>query len=175
MPEFVQNLDLIFVDIHLADCCGMEILYEIRLHLSKLPVVMLTNVCSEEVILRSIQLGASGYIFKPELQSMQNALIDVMNGGAVLSPGVAHKILYSIRDQQGTTKHSNLNAKLTSREIQILEQYTTGRSKIQIADVLKISEETVRSHVKNIYKKLEVNNKLALLRLCQEQGLLSAS
>lgn len=149
--------ELILMDIDMPGINGVEALKIIRSLFVDLPVIMLTVFEDDDNIYKSICAGASGYILK---KTKPDALIemikDVFEGGAPMTSSVAKKILQLF--PKDTNKTSGFDANLSKREIELLRLLVLGKSYKMIADELFISIETVRTHIKNIYKKLRVNS-----------------
>ncbi|MBL0237732.1 MAG: response regulator transcription factor [Saprospiraceae bacterium] len=150
------NPDLILMDIDMPLMDGISALRILRNSGNYIPVIMLTIFDDDENIYNSICAGASGYILKNDLENIRQAISEVLQGGAPLTGLVAKKIIQSfsgIKKEQ-VSKHDLLSDK----ENQILQELVKGQSYKMIAESLKISIDTVRTHIKKIYKKLEVNS-----------------
>ena len=113
---------------------------------------MLTVHQNDKLVFDSLCAGASGYLVKntPPARII-DAIQEALRGGAPMSTQVARMVVQSFRKKQETT--------LTERERDVLQQLCEGKSYKSIGDALFISQDTVRSHIKSIYKKLEVNSK----------------
>lgn len=118
-------------------------------------IVMYTQFQDEDKIFQSLCAGADGYILKKTSPlALFSALKDVLNGGAPMSPIIARKVLESF---QRKSKENSKKYNLTTREIEVLKLLVKGCSMKFIASELFISFETCKSHLKNIYIKLQVN------------------
>lgn len=148
---------LILMDIDMPGVSGLEALRQIKNYYSHIPVVMLTVFENNENILESIKAGADGYILKQDVLQLPEVLLQILQGGAPLTGIVAKKILGIISIPKDTHAPANLQA-LTSREGQVLELLADGNSYKMIANRMAISIETVRSYIKQVYKKLNVNS-----------------
>jgi DNA-binding NarL/FixJ family response regulator len=148
--------DVILMDIDMPGTNGINALKKIRAVNEKVQVIMLTVFEDEQNIFDAICAGANGYILKKNFDQIPAAIIDVMAGGAPMTSSVAKKALSFISKKQ-PIQQENLEI-LTPRETQILENIVKGFSYKMIAAELDISIETIRSHIKNIYKKLHVNS-----------------
>ncbi|MBK9631994.1 MAG: response regulator transcription factor [Saprospiraceae bacterium] len=148
--------DLILMDIDMPILDGISAVSLMRANGLDIPVIMLTIFEDNENIYNAICAGASGYLFKNDLENIHDAIKDVLNGGAPLTGIVAKKIIQSFAGKKMETpvKHELLSEK----ENQILQELVKGQSYKMIADALHISIDTVRTHIKKIYKKLEVNS-----------------
>ena len=119
---------------------------------------MLTVFEDDEHIYDALCAGANGYLLKSDIERIQMALQEVLNGGAPLTGSIAKRIIANLRTpfsqklkEQGT---------LTEKEMQILESLARGNSYKMISAELEISIDTVRTHIRSIYKKLHVNSAL---------------
>jgi DNA-binding NarL/FixJ family response regulator len=148
--------DLILMDIDMPGMDGITAVKLLRNHGFQVPVIMLTIFDDDDHIYNAICAGASGYLLKNDIENITPAIKDVLNGGAPLTGIVAKKIMnaFSGKPQQKTVKTEILSEK----ENQILQELIKGQSYKMIADKLLISIDTVRTHIKKIYKKLEVNS-----------------
>ena len=146
---------ILLLDIGLPDMSGID---AIPLILEKIPdinIVMLTTYEEEDVILRALCTGACSYISKKaSLEEIVEALRIVANGGSYMSPSVAREIVNHLMG--GRVSKATI---LTDRQKEILEKLVDGKSYNTIAAELFISVETVRTHIKKLYKVLHVNNK----------------
>jgi len=146
---------ILLLDIGLPDMSGID---AIPLILEKIPdinIVMLTTYEEEDVILRALCTGACSYISKKaSLEEIVEALRIVANGGSYMSPSVAREIVNHLMG--GRVSKATI---LTDRQKEILEKLVDGKSYNTVATELFISVETVRTHIKKLYKVLHVNNK----------------
>jgi len=148
--------DVILMDIDMPGTSGKEALKEIKSHYPEVEIIMLTVFDDNENIFECIQSGASGYLLKStSSEKIIEAIKDVKEGGAPMTPQVAKKVLQLLPKAVNETKEST---HLTSREVQVLSYLTKGYSYKLIASELNISIDTVRHFIKIIYKKLHVNS-----------------
>jgi DNA-binding NarL/FixJ family response regulator len=146
--------DLVVMDIDMPGIGGVEGVKRIKNSSPDTKVVMHTMFDDDNRIFDSICSGADGYLLKntSPLQ-LVNALQDVMNGGAPMSPFVAQKVFQHFRQSKSNVEKFNL----TAREKEILELLVKGNSYKMIADKSNIGIDTVKKHLQNIYHKLHVN------------------
>jgi len=146
---------ILLLDIGLPGINGLD---AIPLILKKIPdinIVMLTTYEEEDVILKALCAGACSYISKKaSLEEIVEALRIVANGGSYMSPSIAREIVNHLMG--GRVSKATI---LTDRQKDILEKLVDGKSYQTIASELFISVETVRTHIKKLYKVLHVNNK----------------
>lgn len=152
---------VILLDINMPGTNGLQAIPEIKKTLPHAYVIILTVFDSPETVFEALNMGADGYLTKnSNTEKITEAIKDVCNGGGVMSMNVARIVMQSFQ--------KNLNSPLTKRETEILQRIATGQTKIQIANDLFIDQNTVRSHVKNIYIKLDVNSKADAIKTAKQ-------
>ena len=150
--------DVILMDIELPLVNGIEAVRLIREKYPDVKILMETIFEEDEKIFQSICNGAQGYILKntpPE--EILDAIREIYEGGAPMSPIIASKVLRMFKFNLGKQAENSFD--LSSREKEILKCLVEGMSYKMIADTCFISADTVNSHIKNIYKKLQVHSK----------------
>jgi two-component system, NarL family, response regulator LiaR len=146
---------IILLDIGLPGISGIDAIPYILEKIPDINIVMLTTYEEEDVILKALCSGACSYISKKaSLEEIVDALRIVANGGSYMSPSIAREIVNHLMG--GRISKATI---LTDRQKEILEKLVDGKSYQTIAGELFVSVETVRSHVKKMYKVLHVNNK----------------
>jgi DNA-binding NarL/FixJ family response regulator len=149
--------DVLLMDINLGGISGIEGTYALKTRFPKMDVLMLTVYEENDKIFRSLCAGASGYLLKktpPE--DLLKAIRETTLGGAPMSASIARKVLSIF---QTVAPPVLPEVDLTAREREILEHLVAGSNYKMIARDLFISIDTVGSHVKNIYQKLQVHSK----------------
>jgi DNA-binding NarL/FixJ family response regulator len=166
--------DLVLMDVELPGINGIEATRRLHALAPELPVVVLTVFESPQVILEAISAGASGYVLKKtgarELAAQLRAVLD---GGAPLSPAVAATLLEFVR-LGGAGRGAPADPKrldLTERETDVLRRLVDGRTYDQTAADLGISASTVRTHIRAIYRKLQVHSVAEAVRKAVQSGL----
>ncbi len=172
--EVDHNIDVVVMDINMPEMNGIEATSIISQRWPQIKIVMSSVFDDEQNLFDAILAGASGYLLKDELpQKIHRSIYEAMEGGMPMSAMIAKKALQLIR--RSSPMHPSQNAKdfqLTDRETEVLEQLAKGLSYEQIADNLFISYGTVRKHVENIYRKLEVNNRTGAIDKAHRGGIL---
>lgn len=148
--------DVILMDIDMPNSNGVQAVKNLRAVYADLPVIMFTVFEDNENIFDAICAGANGYLLKKNFEQIPAAIQDVLSGGAPLTSSIAKKVLSFLPPKAPDNKAPQDN--LTPREIEILNYVVKGYSYKMIAAELLISLETVRSHIKKMYKKLQVNS-----------------
>ncbi|MBO0950288.1 response regulator transcription factor [Fibrella forsythiae] len=149
--------DVVLMDIQMPGISGIEALQKIKAALPATKVLMQTVYEDEHRVFAAICGGASGYVLKsPDPEVIVQAVRDVYNGGAQMSPTIAAKVLGMFQQQFVQTQPTYVD--LTDREREVLSCMVKGMSYKLIADACCLSYHTVHWHVKNIYEKLHVNS-----------------
>ena len=147
-----DNPDIILMDIELPGMSGIEGIKIIKKQLPETNIIMITVHENGELVFDALCAGACGYITKTSNYSkLLEGIEEALSGGAPMSSNIARMVVESFQ--------KNSNSPLTKRETQVLELLSKGKSYSVIADELFIHKETVKSHIKNIYYKLQVNSK----------------
>jgi DNA-binding NarL/FixJ family response regulator len=157
--------DVILLDIELPGVNGIDAIPKLKKLLPQCYVLILTVYESEKLIFNALANGASGYLTKntPSAKIIES-ITEVKNGGGPMSINIAKLVIRSFQKNQ--------ESPLSRRETQILELIGDGKSRSQIAKDLFIDLETVRSHIKNIYIKLDVNSRADALKMAKQNKLI---
>lgn len=154
-----KPLDVILLDINLLGMSGIEGIPLLLNELPKVDIIMLTTFEDNDSIFKALCAGACSYLSKKTpLKKIQEAVEVVYDGGSYMSPSIARKIVNKYAPKR------NQSSNLTPRQKEIVNGIVAGKSYKMIADDLFVSLDTVRSHIKNIYKTLEINSKAELIK-----------
>ena len=169
-----HNIDVILMDIDMPILNGIEATEIIKNKYPHIKVIMLTDFDNDENIFNAIKAGADGYLLKEvEPKTLYEGIIDTLNGGAAMNPSIALKTLKLLRNPIDLdNKKEEEIIKLTTREVDVLEQLSKGLNYINIAENLFLSPATVRKHIENIYTKLQVHNKLEAVQKAKKNNLI---
>jgi DNA-binding NarL/FixJ family response regulator len=165
--------DVILMDIDMPGINGIEAVRKVRTVDKKVQILMLTIFDDNRHVLDAICAGASGYLLKKHLSDhLSEAIQLVMQGEAPMSPGIARMIVQSMQEQAAQPARATAaDYGLTNREKEILGQLSKGRGLKIIAGELSISIDTVRTHIKNIYEKLQVHSQAEAVSKALNDGL----
>ena len=153
--------DITLIDLRMPLMSGVEAIAEIRREFPGARIIVLTTYDGDEDIYRSVQAGAQGYLLKDMFFEELESAIRKVHGGARLIPG-------SVAERLAARMSSS---ELTSRELEVLKQIVDGKSNKEIANVLSISEATVKSHINNILSKLGVSDRTQAATRALQRGI----
>lgn len=157
----ILNLDVVLVDIQLPQLNGIDCIAKLKPLCEKTQFLICTNFEDTDLIFKALQAGASGYLTKTtQKKKIIEAITDIYNGGAPLNSHIAKKIVESFHHNY---QENHEIQKLSEREKEILDLLTKGLKYKEIAQQLYISIETVRTHIRNIYEKLQVHSRTAAI------------
>lgn len=147
--------DFILMDIDMPGMSGIEAVQKIRKFNTQVPIVMLTVFDDNNHVFEALQAGASGYLLKKYISTkLFEAIQEVLDGGAPMSPSIARMVLASLQQKPALENPYQL----TAREREVLTSLSKGNSYKLIASEFAISIDTVRTHIKKIYEKLHVHS-----------------
>jgi len=168
-----QKPDILLTDIGMPQLTGIEITDILRREMPGVGVVILTIYNDDERVFAAIKAGARGYVLKDSPPEDTIAAVRaVAKGEALMNPSLVGRVLSEF-GRLSTQKAADnaVFAELTDREREVLTEVGKGRRNKEIADVLFISEKTVKNHISNIFAKLEVNSRAEAALLAARQGL----
>lgn len=153
--------DIILLDVQLPGIRGVDAIPALKKALPGVHILVLTVYESEDIIFTALRNGAAGYLTKNiPANKIIESIKEVLNGGGAMSTGIAKLVMQSFQ--------KNMATPLTKRETQILESIANGKSRSKIATELFVDLETVKTHIKNIYHKLDVNSKDEAIKIARE-------
>jgi DNA-binding NarL/FixJ family response regulator len=166
VEEFMQSAiapDVLLLDIELPGITGLEGAFHIKQQHPQINILMLTVYEDKERIFKALQAGATGYLLKnTPLPKIKSAILDAVDGGVPMSPLVAKKVIAYFATKPAVSETSNAE-QLTGREHEVALLLINGDTYKQVAWRLNISPDTVRQHIKHIYRKLQINSRVQLI------------
>lgn len=169
-----HNIDVVLMDIEMPVLNGIETAQVVKQKYPQIKIIMLTAFDNDEHIFNAIKAGADGYLLKEiNPEDLYNGIVDTLNGGAAMNPSIALKTLKLLRnpmDIQNPIDQEDIS--LSKREVEVLEQLSKGLSYTVIAKNLFLSPSTVRKHIENIYKKLQVHSKIEAVQKAKNYNII---
>ena len=152
--------DIALVDIGLPDMSGIEVIRALKARCPACNVLVVTTFGDEKTVTAALESGAAGYLLKgPSREELKRDIRSLQDGGSPLSPMIARKLLNRLRPEPQKRRSADAEAVLTAREQQVLEMIAKGFSYSETSKICGISATTVHTHLKSIYRKLEVHSK----------------
>ena len=153
---------------------GIETTQVVKQKYPHIKIIMLTAFDNDENIFNAIKAGADGYLLKEiNPQDLHDGIVDTLNGGAAMNPSIAMKTLKLLRNPSSIDNEKDKEElSLSKREVEVLEQLSKGLSYTVIAENLILSPSTVRKHIENIYKKLQVHSKIEAVQKAKRHNII---
>lgn len=169
-----HNIDVILMDIEMPVLNGIEATQIVKQKYPQIKIIMLTAFDNDENIFNAIKAGADGYLLKEiNPEDLHNGIQETMNGGAAMNPSIALKTLKLLRNPINISNPKDQEIiSLSKREVEVLEQLSKGLSYTAIAKNLFLSPSTVRKHIENIYKKLQVHSKIEAVQKAKDHNII---
>ncbi len=167
--------DVIVMDLNMPQCSGLEATQALQAKMPQVSILVLTVSDNEADLFHAIKFGATGYILKnTEPEELVQAIHHIAQGGVIVSPMMAAKLLAEFRGS-GTDAMAKKTAEeednLSPREDEVLRLVSQGATNKEIADSLFISENTVKTHLRNIMDKLHLANRSQAAAYAVKRGL----
>jgi NarL family two-component system response regulator LiaR len=159
MNEIIEKpADIVITDITLPGMRGTELIVRVKEKMPKTQFMVCSIHDDDDTIFEALKSGASGYILKDPVTAddIIKAIRELFNGGSPMSPFIARKVIHSFQKPV----INDTNSLLSQREKEVLEWLAKGLLYKEIAEKLGVGTETVKKHLKNIYQKLHVQNKI---------------
>ncbi len=167
------NPDVILMDLRMPELTGVEAMRRIREDDPDAKFIVLTTFDSDEYIFDAIEAGAKGYLLKDASRDdLFKAVRAVHRGESLIEPGVAAKILDRLAQLSRRSAEPASVDVLSERELEVLQLMAKGSANKEIAASLSISESTVKTHVANIFQKLEVNHRTEAVTQALQKGII---
>ena len=163
--------DVLLLDINMPVMNGLEVLKNLKLRNNKVKVLILTVHNEVEYLLKAIEIGVNGYVLKDsESAVLKKAILSIAKGENFIQPNLIPALnAKMIEKSEDSLKLHNL----TGREIEVLKLLALGMYNKEVAESLEISERTVKNHVSNIFKKLDVTDRTQAAVFAIRNGLVN--
>lgn len=163
--------DLVLLDLNMPGISGLEAVKVIVEEMPGVRVLMLTVSEDAQDLMEALRAGASGYLLKNiEMDALLDAIRRAAEGDSVVSPQMTAKLIQGVREQPKTMQVSVDREKFSPRERDILACLARGESNKEIARGLDLAESTVKIHVQNIFKKLNMTSRVQVALYAAEHG-----
>lgn len=168
----ILNPNIILMDIKLPDLNGIECTQLIKKDHPEIKIIILSMYDEEQYVLESVKSGATGYLLKDISQEeLVHSIKIVYAGGSLIQADLAHKVLKNFtKGNSLDLLKNNTFKKLSLREKEILQWIADGKTNKEVAEVLYISEKTVKSHLRTIFRKLEVTDRAQAVAYAMRKG-----
>lgn len=154
-----ESWDVVILDINMPGKDGFEVIRELRKEKPKLPILVLSVYPEEQIGVRILKAGASGFLNKESApKELLNAIRKIKGGGKFVSPTLAEKLAYEIEADNLGEPHK----KLSNREFQVLCMIAAGKTIAEIGEKFSISDKTVRTYRDRLLKKMNLKNDVEL-------------
>lgn len=165
--------DVLLCDLGLPDGSGVSLIRQEAQTGRDTDILVITIFANQTKVIDAIRAGARGYLLKDErIEDCVAAVREVRRGGSPISPIIARQLLGQIRPEPENPAPP-MASPLSEREFEVLNLLSRGFSNAECAEILTVSPNTIGTHVKNIYRKLEVNSRAEALFEASSQGLLA--
>jgi two-component system, NarL family, response regulator LiaR len=174
--EMVKKLspDVVLMDLVMPRLDGIEAIRQIKANNPNTKVIALTSFTDNNKVFPAIQAGASSYLLKDiSPNNLVEAIRAAYRGEVRLHQDITRKLMEQLSSSAFST-HSTQTDGLTERELEVIRQVAQGRSNIEIAQILVISEKTVKTHISNILSKLHLDDRTQLAIFAIKNGLTDA-
>jgi DNA-binding NarL/FixJ family response regulator len=171
-----KEYDVLLVDLNLNDGLGFDLIRQSKTVKPMAEVILVSVMEDEDHAMHAFSLGATGYYVKHSwFGSFPQAVLQVVNGGASITPSLARRLLRKMDgavQHKGAPEHGEIHL-LSEREREVLTLVAAGYISAEISQMLHISVQTVNTHIKNTHRKLKVRTRAQAVNLASSSGLLA--
>lgn len=163
--------NIVLLDIDMSDMNGIEALRVIKEQKMICKVIMLTRHNEIDYLMKALEIGCDGYILKESsFDTLKKAIFKVYSGNKYIEPNMMPLLNANMQEKSTVKKKIS---ELTRREIDVLKMIASGSFNKEIASTLNISERTVKNHVSNIFKKIEVSDRTQAAVFAIKNGIIT--
>lgn len=171
------EFDVMIVDLNLGDGSGFDLIEHMKQVRPQAEAIVVSAMDDENRALRAFELGATGYLVKNAwFGSFSQAVLQVFNGGASITPNLARRLLQKLEHpaltQSQQDREGGARQALSEREREVLKLVAVGHTSAEIAGLLSLSTQTVNTHIRNIYRKLHVKSRAQAVNWAAHQRLI---
>ena len=167
--------DVVLMDLNMPRCSGLEAIQALQAEMPQINILVLTVSETEADLIGAMKFGAHGYLLKKaEPEELIHAVLHIARGGVIVSPFMANKLLGEFKDLAVGAENKpiqDIDADLSPREGEVLRLVAQGATNKEIADHLYISENTVKTHLRNIMETLHLANRSQAAAYAVRKGL----
>lgn len=177
-----REFDVMLVDLNLGDGSGFDLIEHLKEVRGHAEAIVMSVMDDEQRALRAFELGATGYLLKNTwFGQFPAAVLQVWNGGAAITPNLARRLLQRLPSAQPATNGASTvqsrvgdeeAPSLSEREVQVLKLVSLGYTSQEIGQRLELSGQTINTHIRNIYRKLQVNSRAQAVSLATRRRLI---
>lgn len=169
-----HEFEVLLVDLNLGDGSGLDLIEYMKTVRPLAEAVVISAMEDEQHALHAFELGATGYLVKNSwFGNFPQAVLQVVNGGASITPNLARRLLHRLEHSKEAAQHLAVQKdKLSDREKEVLKMVAAGYTSGEIGSQLAISAQTVNTHIKNIYRKLQVRSRAQAVNMAVQRGIL---
>ncbi len=165
----VGGWDVLVLDITMPDRSGFDILKELKHEQPDLPVLVLSIHSEEQLAVRVLKAGASGYLTKENApEELVKAIRKVVSGGKYISPALAETLALGLDVTSDRLRHETLS----DREFQVMQMMASGKTLAEIAETLSLSAKTVSTYRTRLLEKMKLKTNAEIIRYAIENGLI---
>ncbi|HWK21677.1 MAG TPA: response regulator transcription factor [Ureibacillus sp.] len=173
--ELVASLqpDIVLMDLVMPEMDGIQATKKIKAKWPNVHILMLTSFSDKDHVLPAMEAGAAGYQLKDiEPDELVNSIRQIISGGNIIHPAATSQLEETLREEENLPHVKNA---LTPRERDVLAELTKGKSNREIASSLFVTEKTVKTHISNIFSKLDVQDRTQAALYAVKHGLTEGS
>lgn len=172
LAQLVQRTrpDVVMLDARLPGVSGAEACRQLTAAHPDIPVLIVSTYSDDRLVEECIRAGAKGYVIKDiQRLSLKESIRAVREGGGAVSPAIAAKVLNRLRTQEELVSTESSNP-LSHTQLEILRLIAAGFSNREIASRIHLSENTIKSHIQEIFRKLDVGNRVQAALKASKEG-----